>query len=415
MRHIQRILLIAIAASSACNKTDAPSKTELADMPGMKPGSDSATKGGAGSVAIALDLTAAQIQHGGVKWGAVAMGNATTRAAMPGTVIPDEDRTARLGAPARGRVIDVKVRPGDRVARDQVLVTLQSTEAGMAQSDVSKAAAEVTSRKAQVQYAAAAKARAERLMVLKAIPRQDYERAVADDEQARASLLQAESELGRARGTAEQLGAGGLSSTGEIAIRSPLAGVVLARLAVPGAVVDAGAPLVAVTDPTSLWLSINAPEQFVGLFRTGDVVRFAVPAFPADTFAARIDAVGAGLDAETRTLAVRGTVTSVARGTSRLRSEMLANVVVDGGPVARAAIVPEDAVQMVQGKPCVFIVRPDAKGGAHFERREVELGSRANGHAAVLRGLAAGDIIVTDGAFAVKAEFQRATMPKMEM
>jgi multidrug efflux pump subunit AcrA (membrane-fusion protein) len=63
----------------------------------------------------------------------------------------------------------------------------------------------------------------------------------------------------------------------------------------------------------------------------------------------------------------------------------------------------------------VFIVRPNAKGGAHFERREVEVGQRSDGRIAVLRGLAAGDVIVTEGAFAVKAEFQRAAMPKMEM
>jgi membrane fusion protein, heavy metal efflux system len=414
MRHTQRLLLTVAIVGAACGKTDAP-KTEMSNMPGMKSDSDSATKAAPGAVATQMDLTAAQIEHGGVKWSAVTIGNATTRATVPGTVIPNDDRTARLGAPARGRVSAVNVRPGDPVVRDQVLVTLQSVEAGTAQSDLAKATAEVTSRKAQAQYAAAAKTRAERLMALKAIPRQDYERAAADDEQARASLSQAESELSRAQSTAEQLGAGGRSSSGEIAIRSPLAGVVLTRTAAPGTVVDAGAPLITVTDPSSLWLSVNAPEQFAGLFRTGQVVHFAVPAFPSDTFTARIEAVGAGLDAETRTLSVRGAVTTATRGRSQLKSEMLASVTVDGGPIVRAAIVPESAVQLFQDKPNVFVVRPNAKGGAHFERREVEVGQRSDGHIAVLRGLVAGEVIVMEGAFAVKAEFQRAAMPKMEM
>jgi cobalt-zinc-cadmium efflux system membrane fusion protein len=415
MRHTQRLTLLGIVVAAACGKTDAPHSTDTANMPAMKPGADTPAKAEAGTPASQIDLTAAQIEHGGVRWGPVTMGEAATRATMPGTVIPNENRTARLGAPARGRIIDVKVQPGDRVTTRQVLVRLQSLEGGTAQSDLAKATAEVTSRTAQAQYAAAAKARAERLLALKAIPRQDYERAVADDEQARASLAQAESERSRAQSAAEQLGAGGTSASGEIAIRSPLAGVVLARTAAPGAVVDAGAPLVTVTDPSSLWLSISAPEQFAGLFRTGQVVRFAVPAFPTDTFTARIDAVGAGLDAETRTLSVRGAITVTTHGRSQLRSEMLATVVVDGGPVVRAAIVPEGAVQLLQDKPTVFVVRPNPKGGAHFERREVEIGRRADGHVAVLRGLAAGDVIVTEGAFAVKAEFQRAVMPKMEM
>jgi cobalt-zinc-cadmium efflux system membrane fusion protein len=402
MRRIQRLLIVVLATVGACDNTDAAREKKEATPSAASPANE-------------LTLSAAQVQHGGVKWAPVAMGNASTRATVPGIITPNEDRTARLGAPARGRIVAVKVRPGDRVAREQALVTLQSTEAGMAQSDVAKAAAEVASRQAQAQYATTAKARAERLLSLKAIPRQDYDRAVADDEQARASLTQAESELKRAQSTATQLGAGSTSSTGEIIIRSPLAGVVLARTAVPGSVADAGAPLVVVTDPMSLWLSINAPEQFAGLFHRGGLIRFTVPAYPADTFSARIDAVGAGLDADTRTLGVRGSIVSVAHGLNQLRPEMLASAVVDGGPSVAAAIVSENAVQLVSGKPNVFLVRPDGKGGAHFERREVELGSRSNGRVVVLHGLAAGDVIVTDGAFSVKAEFQKAAMPKMEM
>jgi cobalt-zinc-cadmium efflux system membrane fusion protein len=90
-------------------------------------------------------------------------------------------------------------------------------------------------------------------------------------------------------------------------------------------------------------------------------------------------------------------------------------VLVEGAGNMPAAFVPEDAVQMLQGKPNVFVAHPDGKGGAKFDRREVTLGSRSGGRAAVLRGLAAGDVVVLAGAFAVKAEFQKAAMPKMEM
>jgi cobalt-zinc-cadmium efflux system membrane fusion protein len=338
------------------------------------------------------------------------MGAASGTATVPGEVTPNEDRTVRLGAPARGRVLTVSVRPGDRVTAGQTLVSLQSPEAGMAQSDVAKAEAEVASRRAELQYATAARARAERLLALKAIPRQDYERAVTDDEHARAALAQADAEVRRARGTAEQLGASG-GASGEITLRAPAAGVVLTRSAVPGAVVDAGAPLVVVTDPASLWLTINAPEQLAGLFHRGGLLRFTVPAYPADTFKARIDAVGAGLEADTRTLTVR----AIVENGGRLKPQMLANVDVEGVGRTLATFLPEDAVQLVQGTPYVFLARPDGKGGARFDLREVVLGSRGAGRVAVLRGLAAGDIVVTAGAFAVKAALQKGTMPKMEM
>ncbi|MDB4876163.1 MAG: hypothetical protein JWM41_2609 [Gemmatimonadetes bacterium] len=400
------VSLGAMAFATACGKRDTK-PPPMPDMPGMggmardaKPSADTSAH---------VTFTAAQIQHGGVIWGPVAVGTASGTATVPGEVTPNEDRTARLGAPARGRVVSVSIRPGDRVSAGQPLVTLQSPEAGTAQSDVAKADAEVASRKAEAQYAASARGRAERLLALKAIPRQDVERAVADDDHARAALAQAEAEARRARSTAAQLSAGGAS--GEIVLRAPAAGLVLTRTAVPGVVVEAGAPLVVITDPANLWLTINAPEQMAALFHRGGHIRFSVPAFPTDTFAATVDAVGAGLDPETRTLGVRAVIANA----GRLKPQMLASVVVDGGGTAAAALVPEAAVQTIQGKSYVFLAHPDGKGGARFDRREVVLGTRSGGRVAVLRGLAAGDVVVTAGAFAVKAELQKATMPKMEM
>ena len=156
---------------------------------------------------------------------------------------------------------------------------------------------------------------------------------------------------------------------------------------------------------------MNPPEQFALLFRARGNVRFTVPAYPTDTFTARIDAVGAGLDPQTRTLAARGIINNMG---GKLKPEMLASVVVEGGNTVPAVLVPEDAVQLLDGKPNVFLARSDGKGGVLIERREVEVGSRSGGRIAVTKGLAAGEVIVIAGAFAVKAEFQKATLPKDE-
>jgi len=416
--HMKRfaLLLCICMFAVACSKGDVAngdgraadaSAKPMAAMPGMAPDSASST----GAMPANITLSAAQIQHGGVRWAPVAMTTAAAAAAVPGQIVPDEDRTARLGTPARGRVLSVHVQAGDRVSAGQALVTLESTDAGMAQADVAKAAAELSSRRAQAEYARSARDRAERLLALKAIPRQDYERAIADNELAQSSLAGAQAELRRARSTAAQLGAAS-STSGEIVIRSPMRGVVLARTAVPGAVVDAGAPMVVVTDPAILWLTIDAPEQFAALFRVNDRLRFEVPAYPAATFVARVASIGAGLDPNTRTLPVRGVV---ANTDARLKPEMLANVLVSGGDAAPAVILPDDAVQLLENTPTVFLARPDGKGGAAFTRRAVEILSRTGGHVAISKGLAPGDIVVSAGAFAVKAEFTRGSMPKMEM
>jgi len=398
------LLLVAFGCTKGTKSDESPATSDsvMAAMPGMD------THNAKGEVVF----TAAQIKHGGIRWEPVAVGSAAASASVPGQLVANEDRTARLGAPASGRVVAVLVRPGDAVSIGSLLVTLASPDAAMAQSDVTKASAEVSSRQAQATYARAARERAERLLALKAIPQQDVEKAVADDELAKAALAQAQAELRRARSTASQLGAGEVTAAGEVALRSPLSGVVLARTAVPGSVVEAGAPLVVVTDPMSLWLQIDAPEQLASLFRRGGRLRFMVPSAPADTFDARLDAVGAGLDPETRTLPVRAIVPN---GSGRLKASMLATALVEGAATTTAALVPEEAVQMVDSQPSVFIATPDAKGGARFTRRPVTIGSRGGGKIAVTNGLAAGDVIVTHGAFAVRAQLEKGSMPDMEM
>ena len=391
----------------------------MASMPGMTQDSQAqaATRG------PEISLTAEQVRHGGVRWapgtGGSASGTATlSLVTLPGQLAPNEDRTARLGAPGEGRVLTVRVSSGDRVRQGQVLVTLQSPAASMAQSDLTKATAALASARAQATYAASAGQRAERLLVLKAIPRQDYERALADDQLARAAVAQAAAELERAQSTAVTLGATGTPS-GELALRAPLSGVVLERATTPGTVVGAGAPLVIVTDPSNLWLTMNGPETVIGLLRVGAALRFTVPAYPADTFTARLTVIGAGLDPDTRTLPLRAVVANRA---GRLKPAMLATVSVPAPsqPGLRAAagiqvVLPADAVQLVGGTPMVFVAMPDGKGGAHFMGRPVQTGARSAERITIISGITQGEVVVVAGAFAVRAAIEKRAMPKMEM
>lgn len=387
----------------ANDSTSAAADSPISAMPDM-PGMPASTKD-------TVHLTAAQIQKGGIRWESALMGTTMASATVPGLLVANEDRTSRLGAPARGRVLSVRVRPGDRVTQGTTLLVMQSPDAGAAQADVAKANAEVTSRRAQLAYATSARDRAQRLLDLKSIPRQDYERAVAEEELARATLTQSEAELARAQATANQLGAAG-ASPGELVLRSPLAGVVLDRDAVPGTVVDVGAPLLVVTDPSTLWLSIDVPEALAGGFARGSRIRFTVTGDEDDTLTARIDAVGAGLDPARRTLPVRALVNNASR---RLRPEMLATALAEAGRPVPAILLPDDAVQQLNDQLVVFIAQPDAQGGAKFTARTIQVGSRLAGRAAVISGLSAAELVVVAGAFGVKAELKKGTMREMGM
>ncbi len=389
LRRIAGIAMIAFPLY-ACRRTPSSSETK---KPDPTPGAD------------AIVFSGAQVQHGGVQWAPAVATDVTPSAEVSAELVPDEDRTSRLGAPVEGRIIKVHVRAGDLVSKDQALVTLRSPEASTARAEVDKSVAEVRSREASLAYVRAARERAERLLDAKAAARQEVERARSDEEGARSALRQAQSESERARAGMTSIGSAAIS--GEVTLRSPISGVVLSREATPGSVVDSGAPLVSVTDSRTLWLEISASERLSGAIRPGQRITFTVPAFPGEAFPATVRSVGGALDAKTRTLPVQAVVDN---GAGRLKPRMFATALIEAGPKAKAVVVPDTAIVLVDEKPVVFVATPDGSGGARFEKREVELGNRSSGRAAILRGIKAGELVVREGAFAVKSQFERSKM-----
>jgi cobalt-zinc-cadmium efflux system membrane fusion protein len=85
------------------------------------------------------------------------------------------------------------------------------------------------------------------------------------------------------------------------------------------------------------------------------------------------------------------------------------------GGMTGAVVLPADAVQLVRGKPTVFVAVSDGKGGARFTGRDVDVGAPMSGRVTVLRGVTPGELVVIQGAFAVKAALEKGRMPKMEM
>jgi multidrug resistance efflux pump len=96
-------------------------------------------------------------------------------------------------------------------------VALAGEQAAAARAEYTKAAAELSAHRVAARYAQTALGRAERLLTLKAISRQDVEKARVDQEEAQSMEAQAEAEVERARATLEQLG---VTDTGEMIVRA---------------------------------------------------------------------------------------------------------------------------------------------------------------------------------------------------
>jgi cobalt-zinc-cadmium efflux system membrane fusion protein len=69
-------------------------------------------------------------------------------------------------------------------------------------------------------------------------------------------------------------------------------------------------------------------------------------------------------------------------------------------------MVPDSALQDIDGKPAVFT--PAGRG--HFDRHFVRLGLRSGGFTEIVDGLGAEATVVTDGSFWLKAALTRSSI-----
>lgn len=130
-------------------------------------------------------------------------------------------------------------------------------------------------------------------------------------------------------------------------------------------------------------------EKDLAIVRVGAAAKVTVAAWPGQIFAGKVTYVGATIDKETRTVAVR---VEVPNPDGRLKPDMFATAVLPTGATMKALTLPESAVTLLQGLPTVFV-----EEGAGFEARPVELGERAGGRVTVKSGLQAGELVVTEG------------------
>jgi cobalt-zinc-cadmium efflux system membrane fusion protein len=177
---------------------------------------------------------------------------------------------------------------------------------------------------------------------------------------------------------------------------------VLERNLAQGQVVEAAQPLVRLGDLSRLWLVAHAPERDAVRVASGSQARVAIPAFPGQSFTARVQVVGSQVEVGSRTIPVR---LEVANPGAKLRPGMSATVWLPVGEGADVIAVPAAALQRLDDKWCVFV--PQKEEGV-FEVRTVGRGRDLGGEVEIVSGVAAGETIVVEGAFLLKAEAEKA-------
>jgi Cu(I)/Ag(I) efflux system membrane fusion protein/cobalt-zinc-cadmium efflux system membrane fusion protein len=193
-----------------------------------------------------------------------------------------------------------------------------------------------------------------------------------------------------------------LDSTGEatdaLEIDSPVSGYITERNALPNMLVQPDTRLYTVADLSVVWVLAQVFQNDLSRVRVGAPASLAVDSYPGRAFQGRVDFVYPDVDMTTRTARVRLLFTNPKL---TLTPGMFVNVNFQV-PLGEQLVIPASGVLQSGTRQIVFVDR----GAGYLEPRQVQLGPQADEEFIVLKGLKAGERIVTSANFLVDSESQ---------
>lgn len=304
---------------------------------------------------------------------------------LNGRLIWDDDVTVRVFTPFAGRVSKVLVEVGQSVAQGDSLVRIASPDYGQAQADARKAASDYL-------LAERSHNRVKELVDHGAAAQKDLHSAEADLERARSE---------KERTAARMIAYGGNANTiGDVyQLQSPLSGVVVDKTINPGQELRPDqmlantpqlcSPLFVITDPSRLWVQVDATEQDAARLKRGQPLLLRCRAYPDQVFTGKVEVISDFLDPSTRTIKVRGSVDNSKR---QLKGEMFVSVELPATQQTGFDISSR-AIFLKGEKHYVFL----EESPGEYERREIRIGSEHEGKTLVLDGVQLGQRVVTSG------------------
>jgi RND family efflux transporter MFP subunit len=294
-----------------------------------------------------------------------------------GEVIPSPSAYAEIVAPVDG-IVQIAAKgnlalPGSTVQRGDVVATITPPVQGEGW---------VTSRLAYEQ-AKRDFERAERLREFDAISQREYELARNEYRSRKARF--------------ESVADGGDVNT--LALTAPIHGQIMDWMVRPGQLVRSGDKLMAVVDPSVVWLKVNVYENdFKALGRPVGVFIHSHnesdgQLLTGDDF--EVLTTGGALNPATRTIPV---LLEIRNETNQLTINESTPVELYSSKGDSAIAVPKTAVYEDEGISVVFV----QTGGESFEKRQVTLGPRYGDRVSVLEGLSSGERYVSVGGYHVR-------------
>ncbi len=342
-----------------------------------------------------VNLSPDVVEAARIRWAPAAREPLERVVELPGEVVADPDRTARIVPPADGIIERVDFREGDHVAKGSVLSVLRMV-------DLPERRAAASAQAARAHAAAANAARLEALA----------KRGLASEQEAATARAEADAVAAEADAARQRLGALGTRGTGAgsaLELRTPIAGTIIERHAVVGDRASVERPLATVVDLSQVWFLGRVFERDLASIRTTARAEVELNAYPDQRFDGRVEYLAQQIDPVARTVVARVTLENH-DGLLRLGLFGTARVALGRTRDTPSIVVPRSAVTDLQSRPIVFVRHSDGD----FERHDVTLGDDALGKVEILSGLREGEEVVTEGVFTLKSAVLRQTFGEEE-
>jgi len=172
-------------------------------------------------------------------------------------------------------------------------------------------------------------------------------------------------------------------------ISAPFSGVITSRSFDLGAVVSPGTPLATLTDISSLKLELSVPERYVAQFKNGMPIAVNTDVYPGAVFMGTVWMIASKADAS-HNYTIKVLVPNNVQ--HPLKAGMYGNVTVGNALTHQAISIPRSALIGSSQHPQVYVVE-----NAAAKIRDIETGAGNATSVEVLKGLHAGEVIVSGG------------------
>ncbi|MFK8185028.1 MAG: efflux RND transporter periplasmic adaptor subunit [Phormidesmis sp.] len=316
-----------------------------------------------------------------------------------------------------GQLSNYEIYPGDRVNAGQLLANLEATERNAqtneAQSRVAALLATVDASQleteeqqqqidqvqADLDYLRLQRDRFARLTAEGAISQDQYDQ-IASQVVAKEAMLagaiakrdrmqaQVVSDQAQANQAQAQVGTA-TAFESYTQITAPISGIVQARMADPGVVVQPGMGIFKIGDYQQVRLRANVAQQDANRIQVGTPILAQVPGANSGIIRGEITSIFPQTDMTTRTVTVEAVVDNT---DGQLLSGQFVDMEIITAQRPKALSVPQRVLSEFNGQAAVWVVN-----GKTAQRREVSTGMSSGDRVEITSGLKAGDRVITFG------------------